>query len=263
MHMYSAVYFSFVVEDECGNPVVKKYNPVTPSSYINLIHNLQMSENLSLEKAVKRVRNSLVPQGYTPYPFKKDTEESFLDMMRSLVATCIYRDTIKRHMENGDFSLYLHVPEVDPITKDVRHDRSDHNHLFRRAVKSIREGNHQGLNFEAFDDVLLDTGSGLTHAALIGLRKQSLVDAERLVSKFVVQSLKKHHHEKEAHHVQLLVNWHEATDGRGLSQLQRCRYNYNMLNYILDEWMPWHKDCYDFSTIDINRYTISLLIIIS
>ena len=85
------------------------------------------------------------------------------------------------------FSLYIYVPEVDPITKDVRHDRSDHNHLFRRAVKSIRDGNHQGLNFEAFDDVLLDPGSGLTHAALIGLRKQSLVDAERLVSKFVVR----------------------------------------------------------------------------
>lgn len=26
-----------------------------------------------------------------------------------------------------------------------------------------------------------------------------------------------------------------------------------MLNYILDEWMPWHKDDYDFSKIDINR----------
>ena len=27
-----------------------------------------------------------------------------------------------------------------------------------------------------------------------------------------------------------------------------------MLNMILDEWMPWHVDLYDFSTIDINRY---------
>ena len=28
-----------------------------------------------------------------------------------------------------------------------------------------------------------------------------------------------------------------------------------MLNMILDEWMPWHKELYDFSNIDINRYS--------
>lgn len=50
------------------------------------------------------------------------------------------------------------------------------------------------------------------------------------------------------------LHWHEASDGRGLSQLERCRYNYHMLNFILEEWMPWFRDCYDFSTIDINRY---------
>ncbi|KAJ7394540.1 hypothetical protein OS493_000355 [Desmophyllum pertusum] len=26
-----------------------------------------------------------------------------------------------------------------------------------------------------------------------------------------------------------------------------------MLNYVLDEWMPWHVENYDFRTIDINR----------
>lgn len=34
------------------------------------------------------------------------------------------------------------------------------------------------LNFEAFDEVVMDSLSSLTHAALIGKRKQSLVDAE-------------------------------------------------------------------------------------
>ncbi|KAK3716248.1 hypothetical protein QZH41_018049, partial [Actinostola sp. cb2023] len=52
---------------------------------------------------------------------------------------------------------------------------------------------------------------------------------------------------------QLLADWHEASDGRGLGQLERCRKNYKMLNYILDEWMPWHTSNYDFSTIDVNR----------
>jgi hypothetical protein len=50
-----------------------------------------------------------------------------------------------------------------------------------------------------------------------------------------------------------VAGWHEAADGRGLSELQRCKTNYKMLNLILDEWMPWHVVNYDFTTIDINR----------
>ena len=49
------------------------------------------------------------------------------------------------------------------------------------------------------------------------------------------------------------LGWHEAADGRGLSELDRCRKNYAMLNMILDDWMPWHRDNYDFASIDINR----------
>ena len=54
-------------------------------------------------------------------------------------------------------------------------------------------------------------------------RKQSLVDAERLMSGLVVQSLQRHGFEREATFVEVMANWHEATDGRGISQLQRCR----------------------------------------
>ena len=52
----------------------------------------------------------------------------------------------------------------------------------------------------------------------------------------------------------IISNEHEASDGRGLSQLQRSKYNYEMLNYVLDDWMPWHHENYDFPTIDIDRY---------
>ena len=54
-------------------------------------------------------------------------------------------------------------------------------------------------------------------------------------------------------HVLNFSGWHEAADGRGLSELERCRKNYAMLNMILDDWMPWHRDNYDFASIDINR----------
>lgn len=156
--------------------------------------------------------------------------------------------------------MYLYVPEVDPITNEVRHDRGDHNHVFKRIATSTRNGNCEELDYAAFDGVLRDEKSGLTHAALIGERKQSLLDAERLLSYHVVKSLRRQGYETEARYVEVIVNWHNATDGRGLNQLQRCKYNYEMLNYILEKWMPWYKDSYDFSMMDINRlvYYVSL-----
>lgn len=57
----------------------------------------------------------------------------------------------------------------------------------------------------------------------------------------------------EQQYVQTIACWHEATDGRGLSQLERSHANYQMLNYILDEWMPWHRDLYDFLYADVNK----------
>lgn len=156
--------------------------------------------------------------------------------------------------EEVDFTTHLYVPEVDPVTGCARHDRADHNHLLKRIAQHVRAGGYSALNYEAFGDVIADPLSGLTHAALVGKRRQSVKDAERLLSYHVVQSLERHGYATEAQFVRIIAEWHEASDGRGLSQLQRSKFNYQMLNSILDEWMPWHKECYDFSTIDINRY---------
>jgi hypothetical protein len=231
-------------------------NPIQgiPDQVILEIHNMRKVHGLSWEIAISSVRKALVPDGYTAYPFRRNTPESFLDMLRSIVATYMFRNKLEKLKQEGaDFSQHLYIPEIDSVMGTPRHDRSDHNHLYRRIAKSVREGKDDTLNYEAFDDVLLDQNSGLTHAALIGIRKQSLVDAERLLSYHVVESLRKNGHQREAKHVEIIANWHEASDGRGLKQLTRCKYNYQMLEYILDEWMPWHQTCYDFTTIDINR----------
>lgn len=45
-----------------------------------------------------------------------------------------------------------------------------------------------------------------------------------------------------------------ACDQRGLSELERCRYNHNLLNFILEEWMPWYTKSYDFSLLEVNRF---------
>ena len=156
--------------------------------------------------------------------------------------------------EGVDFTQHLYVPEVDPITGRARHDRSDHNHLLKCIAQHVRDGGYTAFDYEAFADVLADPLSGLTHAALVGKRRQSVKDAERLLSYNVVRSLERLGKNEEAAFIRIIAQWHEASDGRGLSQLERCRYNYQIFNFILEEWMPWYMVCYDFSTIDINRY---------
>ena len=60
----------------------------------------------------------------------------------------------------------------------------------------------------------------------------------------------------EAEYIHHIANWHQSSDGRGMKQVPRSRANYKFLNFLLDEWMPWHRDSYDFSRIDINRWVI-------
>ena len=75
-----------------------------------------------------------------------------------------------------------------------------------------------------------------------------------MLSFLVAKFLREHGYEMEAKYLEIVAHWYEAADGQGILQLECCRKNYAMLNQILDEWMPWHKDLYDFRTIDINRY---------
>lgn len=72
------------------------------------------------------------------------------------------------------------MPEIDPATGLVPHEPGNQNHLLKRIVQHVQDGCYNDLNYEAFSDVLADTLSGLTHAALVGKRKQSVKDAERL-----------------------------------------------------------------------------------
>lgn len=58
----------------------------------------------------------------------------------------------------------------------------------------------------------------------------------------------------EAQYIRVIRNWRRACDERGLSELQRCHYNYDLLNFLLDDLMPWHTECYDFSLLEVNRY---------
>ena len=172
---------SFVVNPD-GTPVVRRPNPAIPNSVIIEIAQLQV-QGLTMTDAITHVRGQLVPAGYAPYPFRTNNPESVLDKLRSLVGTYHYRNTIAYWKTQGaDFSLYLYVPEVDPVTESPRHDRGEHNHILKRIATSTRERRYDELDVERFDEAMLDPDTGLTHCALIGQRKQSVVDEERLLS---------------------------------------------------------------------------------
>lgn len=98
-----------------------------------------------------------------------------------------------------------------------------------------------------------DPSSGLTYSALTWVRKQSVEDVEHLFGPGVASFMEKHGYKAEAELVRTIRNWRRAIDERGLSEEQRRQFRDDFVNYILDEWMPWHKEGYDFSMLEVNR----------
>ena len=107
---------------------------------------------------------------------------------------------------------------------------------------------------ERYVEALSDETSGLTYPVLIGSRKQFVLDAERLFSPLLADFMEKKGYTFEAKYIQVIWNWRRSCDERGLSDLQRCQFNYELLNYILDELIPWHGTLYDLSTLEVTRF---------
>ena len=76
-------------------------------------------------------------------------------------------------------------------------------------------------------------------------------DAERLLSASVADFMKTRNYLVEKY-VRTISNWRAACDERGLSELARSKHNYQILNYVVEELMPWFKE-YDFSYLEVNR----------
>jgi hypothetical protein len=56
---------------------------------------------LSWEIAISSVRKALVPDGYTAYPFRRNTPESFLDMLHSIDATYTFHNKLEKLKQEG------------------------------------------------------------------------------------------------------------------------------------------------------------------
>ena len=60
-------------------------------------------------------------------------------------------------------------------------------------------------------------------------------------------------YETEAKYIHAVRGWRQACDERGLTEVERSRLNYQFLEFILDDWVPWHQQSRDFSLIEVNR----------
>ncbi len=125
-----------------------------------------------------------------------------------------------------------------------------------RIAGHTRCGGPDKLHLEYYVKALGDPSTNLTYPSFTGARKQSVPDAERLFSPELAQFMKLKGHEYEAEYIQTICNWRRACDERGLSELRRCKYNYQLLNLILQELMPWYKDIYDFGLLEVNRLVL-------
>lgn len=123
----------------------------------------------------------------------------------------------------------------------------------KRIATATRNGGPNELRLERFAEALEDPSTGLTYAALTGQKKQSVRDAERLFGTGVVEFMKRKNYSFEEKFVSIVLNWRRSGDERGLSELKRSQYNYDMLNFLLDELIPWHVKCYDLSALEVNR----------
>jgi len=64
----------------------------------------------------------------------------------------------------------------------------------------------------------------------------------------------------EANYIRAIWNWRRAGDERGLSEREHSKFNYQLLNMLLDDLMPWHKQMYAFSLLEVNRYIYTVFI---
>ncbi|XP_072037947.1 uncharacterized protein [Amphiura filiformis] len=235
-----------------GSPVVTRPDAV-PDSIINQFDQL-LQDGVLLSDALTVIREGMVPTGYKPQPWRLDAPETLTEKLKSIVATYRFRRELFRFQLQGvDFTKWLYVPEIDPITGLIIHAREDHNHLVKRIASHTRDGQFPVIDTRRFKEAHESDLTDLTETALKGVRKQSVPDAEKLLSFAVADFMDRNGYTAEAEYVGTIAAWHEASDGRGINQEQRSKANQAMKTYIMKQWMPWYDpDAPDYTSIDIN-----------
>ena len=243
-HYTSALFLTILfLENQDGSAKAVKRSEV-PADVIQKVDRLKAGGH-SLHDAIAAVRSDLAPSGFEISPWRPHCTETTEDAMKTVLAVYRYKAKLTKYQKQGvDFLHNLFVPEDDD-------HREDHNHLVKRIGFHTRDGRFGQICVSKFEEAM--KAGLLTHAALVGSRKQSVKDAEKLLSHHVAAFFKEKGYDAEGEYVEVIANWHEATDGRGMQQEQRAAANAKMLQYIMQDWTPWWTSSSDMSEVDINR----------
>ena len=90
----------------------------------------------------------------------------------------------------------------------------------QRIGHSLRQGGHNDIELQRFEEALHNLSSGLIDTALCGIRKQSVEDVERLFSEDLIKWMEGKGYTSDAHHLCIIQNWRRACDERGLADSQ-------------------------------------------
>lgn len=195
-----------------------------------------------------------------------------------------------------DFKHHLYVPETDKTTGELHHERADHCHLLKRIASECiflcKRGvwhfasspanvvvstllifcDYLYFHCQAIQGIYAMQNWRRIHSSqpwwplILGWHMQPwLVSASSLWlmprdsshTEFLRQG-----YNVAAEYVSVIAHWHEASDGRGLSELSRAQKNQQMLKYLLQDFMPWYDQVQDFSLLDINRWELNVLCLI-
>ena len=194
------------------------------------------------------IKNLLFYISVVPYVFLyfSGRQETTTELLKSIMAIYLYRFEIRRlsklECDRANFFDFLYQPEIDTVTKEFVHQREDHNHLLKRVIASLREGNIPGFDLRFMRDALHDPSTGLTYESLTGKNKQSIPDCERMISLGVISFMEKNGQLNESRVLSILRNWHRAVDGRGIPEETPLTFLQDMKDWLLDDWMPWHRE---------------------
>ena len=96
------------------------------------------------------------------------------------MAIYLFRKKVEDYTAQGvNFKEHLYVPEVDE-TGGPQHEREDNNHVLKRIATCLRM--FPNVDLSAIVQAMHAPYTGLTYPALTGKRKQSVSDAEKLLS---------------------------------------------------------------------------------
>ncbi|XP_078667520.1 uncharacterized protein LOC144909356 [Branchiostoma floridae x Branchiostoma belcheri] len=242
------------LRDDPANPLPVVGHEAVPLEDVVWLSHYIRENNKTFEEAIHILRKKHFPFMYDPHPWTPGRRnETTADCLKSLMATYILRKKVNDWQQMGvDFSNNLYVPEVGEGS-EPHFDREDHGHVLKRLTACVRAGQVPAIQMRRWVEAMQNSDTGLTFTALTGKRKQSVADCERMFSPGVVQFFKDKGYKSEAWFAETVHNWHKATDGRGIDQETRKKYNHAMLSFLLEDWMPYHSFIKDYAMLDVNR----------